>query len=44
MLLVMITTVLRKSIFMALGVGDAAIIQHLQQDVEDIGMGLFNFI
>ena len=28
----------------ALAVGDAAIVQHLQQDVEHIGVGLFHLI
>ena len=28
----------------ALGVGDPAVVQHLQQDVEHIGMGLFHLV
>ena len=38
------TTVLRKIHGTPLTVGQAAIVQHLQQDVEDIGMRLLHLV
>ena len=28
----------------ALAVGEAAVVQHLEEDVEDVGVGLFDFV
>ncbi len=36
--------VLRKSTDAALAVGQAAVVQHLQQDVEDVGVGLLDLV
>ena len=37
-------TVLRKSTVPALRVGDPAVVEHLQQRVEDVGVGLLDLV
>ena len=44
MLLVMITTVLRKSTVRPWRVGQAAVVEELEQDVEDVGVGLLDLV
>ena len=44
MLEVMITTVLREVHGAALAVGQPAVVEHLQQDVEHVGVGLLDLV
>ena len=36
--------VLRKSTVRPLAVGEAAVVQHLEQHIEDVGVGLFHLV
>jgi len=43
-LVVMMSTTLRKIDFLAVVIGELAVIHHLQEDIEEVHMGLFDLI